>query len=78
VLLRNRSAGGIGLLVFGPPLPSNEDWIIQDTTGSARYKSCYSKLVAPGIWRSGATSDTAGPMVADSDPSIDSPTPVSI
>ncbi len=78
VLLRNRSACGIGLLVFGPPLPSNEDWMIQDTTGSARYRSCYSKLIAPGIWRSGATSDTSGPIVADSDPSIDSPTPVSI
>ncbi|MBH0192339.1 MAG: glycosyltransferase [Nitrospira sp.] len=78
VLLRNRSTCGIGLLMFGPPLPSNEDWIIQDTTGSARYKSCYSKLVAPGIWRSGATSRAADPVIAGSSPSIASSTPTTI
>jgi len=78
VLLRNRSAGGIGLLVFGPPLPSNVEWTIQDATGSVRYRPCYSTRVAPGIWRFGATSSTAGPIIAHSDQSIASSTPVSI
>ncbi|MBH0186061.1 MAG: glycosyltransferase [Nitrospira sp.] len=78
VLLRNRSAGGIGFLLFGSPLPSNEEWRIQDTTGSAGYRSCHSKLVAPGIWRFGATTSTADPMSTDSDPSIASPRPVLI
>ncbi|MBH0178263.1 MAG: glycosyltransferase [Nitrospira sp.] len=76
VLLRNRSACGIGFLLFGSPLPSNEEWTMQDTTGSARYRSCYSKRVAPGLWRFGATSSAANPIIADSDPSIASPTPV--
>lgn len=78
VLLRNRSACGIGLLAFGPPLPSNEEWTIQDTAGSARYRPCYSKLVAPGIWRFGATSSAVDPGIPGSRPSIASPTPVSI
>jgi hypothetical protein len=77
-LIRNRSACGIGLLVFGSSLPSNEDWTIQDRTGTACYRPCYSKLVAPGIWRLGAMSSAAGPVIACSDPSIASSTPVSI
>lgn len=75
VLLRNRSACGIGFLLFGSPLPSNEDWTIQDATGSACYRLCHRKLIVPGIWRFGATSSAAIP---DSGPAIASPTPVSI
>lgn len=78
VLLRNRSAGGIGFLLLGSPLPSNEEWTIQGITGSAHYRSCYRKLIAPGIWRFGATSSSADPVIPDSAPSIAAPTPVSI
>ena len=78
VLLRNRSARGIGLLAFGQPLDLNATWTLENTAGSICYTLCYGKRVAPLIWRYGATSSAAGPIIADSDPSIASPTPISI
>lgn len=78
VLLRNRSLRGIGLFAFGQPLDLNAKWTLSDTAGSVCYTLCYGKLLAPGIWRYGATSGTAGPVIADSGPSITSSTPAPV
>lgn len=56
VLLRDRSTRGVGLLVFGGPLPEQAEWRLMEQTGRpTRYKMCYRARLAPGIWRYGAT-----------------------
>ena len=64
VLLRNRSARGLGVLVFGRPLPPNASWTLQEPTGAACYTPCYGKRVVPGIWRFGAEPAPALPITA--------------
>jgi cellulose synthase (UDP-forming) len=54
VILRDRSAGGIGMLVFGAPLLGRTGWTVTHNGYTEQYDLCYGARRAPGIWRYGA------------------------
>ncbi len=54
VILRDRSVGGIGLLVFGAPLAGQPRWKLDHNGRTEQYELCYGARLAPGIWRYGA------------------------
>ncbi len=55
VIIRDDSMRGVGIVVFGRPLPQTPQWTLHRKTGPAIiYMSRYRTLLAPGIWRYGA------------------------